>query len=480
MDLAGLVAGALLSKKGYRVVVLGQGAQPLVYEHRGLPMCRRVELAYGMQAPSIRRVFDELALGLELRNLPKPLEPAFQVALPHARIHVSADPRKVEKELQREFPGCIEDARRFFAQLQANDARVLEILELRPTLPPQGMVETYKFSRLVKRFPMLDDEWASEDPLQHFVHGHPFRAFMQAPFRFLSGLLPARPYPAAFARNVTELMKGTFGFDRGPWALRSLFTDLIAQGGDIWPRAAVVEVQMRRGKAEALVLRDRRQTIGIDCVVCNTDPKRFFQLVPPEQQDERFHHAIHTLQPVYYTFVGNFAVRARAVPEAMGRHVFLVGDVDQPLDEDNLVHLARDLDAPTHTDSRDVRLLTGAMRVPLSAASGGVDGARTLLARMQRRIEDVVPFLPEHLLASHTPWLQTSADGDPDAFDASELQPAYGEALGNTLGLSPVATATAYRNVLLGSDAAFCGLGHDGPYTAALHLVEQAAAIVGR
>jgi phytoene dehydrogenase-like protein len=472
-DLCGLVLGALLTKKGYRVLIVGQGGMPLLYEHQGHAMCRRVDLAHGLQAPAIKRVFDELALGLELRNLPRPLEPAFQVVLPRARVQVGGHGPLLERELQREFPGAESAIARFQGELRTLDTLVQEGLSQRPTLPPQGVVETFQFRRLVKRYPMLDDEWSPPDPLAHFPHGHPFRAYVHAPYRFLSGLLPARPIPAAFARTLVELGKGAFQYERGPWALRNLFVDLVAARGDVWWKAAVAEVQVKRGKASHLVLRDRQQTVGADCVVCNTDPKRFFQLVPQEQQDEAFHHQIHTLQPVYYTFVGNFVVRARAIPEAMGKHVFIVGNPQETLEEDNLVHLARDLDAGAATDDREARLLTAAMRVPIPAASGGVETAHELLDKMQRRIEEVVPFLPEHLIARHTPWLGAGADEGGQELELRDLQPAYGEPLPHTLGLSPVATATPYRNVLLGSDAAFCGLGHDGPYYAALALLRQ-------
>ena len=467
-DLAGLVFGALCAKRGYRVLVIGQGSQGVLYEHQGHTMCRRIELPHGLTSPPIKRVFDDLSLGLELRNLPKPLDPAFQVVLPKSRVNVTTNPKLFERELRREFPGVEEEISYFFRRVAEIDGDVEEVLKLRPNLPPTGVVETFQFRRLVKRFPFLDDEWAIEDPLIRFGHGHPFRAFVNAPFRFVSGMLPARPYPATFVRAVTELWKGTATYDHGPNALRQMFLGLITAAGDFKAKDVVAQIDVQRGKAVSITLRDRRQVIGCDLLVCNMDPKRFFQLIPQELQNEEFHHQVHTLQPVYYTLVGNFVVRARAIPEAMARHVFAVNDPSQPLEEDNCVHMARDLDTPTGTDDREVRLITAAMRVPIHATSGGVRAAEGLLDRLQRRVEETIPFLSEHLLARHTPWLK--ADDDGGDIDPTELQPCYGEAIPHTLGTSPVATATGYRNILVGGDAAFCGLGHDGPYVAALNL----------
>jgi len=471
-DLAGLIFGALCAKKGYRVLVVGQGTQGALYEHGGHTLARRIELPHGLQSSPVRRVFEELSLGLELRNLPKVLEPGFQVVLPRARINVTTQEKLLQRELRREFPGSDAAIATFLRRVAEIDAQVEEVLKLRPNLPPSGIMEGFQFRRLVKRFPFLDDEWAIEDPLATFPHGHPFRAFVHAAFRCVCGMLPARPYPATFVRTVTALLRGGFHFEHGPNALRNLFLGMIAAAGDVKPQGVVAQIDVHRGKARSLVLRDRRQVVGVDLVVCNTDPKRFAALIPQEQQNEEYHHIIHTLQPVYYTFVGNFVVRARAIPEAMARHVFCVGDVTQPLEEDNLLHLARDLDVGTATDDREVRLLSAAMKVPIGAASGGVRTAHALLDRMQRRIEDTLPFLGEHLLLRHTPWLKADEEGED--IDPLELQPAYGEAIPHTLGTSPIATVTGYKNILMGGDASFCGLGHDGPYVAALNLFEHA------
>ena len=471
MDLAGLAYGAMCAKRGYRVLVVGQGQSGALYEHGGFTLARRIEMQFGLGSLAARRMFDELSRGQEMRNLPRPLEPSFQVVLPRARVSVSTQPKLLERELRREFGGMDREISEFFRKVREVDGQVDEVLKVRPVLPPSGFLETLRFRSQVKKYPILDDEWAVDDPLQRFPHGHPLRAFFNAPVRFVSGMVPARPYPAGFVRAVAELWKGTFVFERGPDALRDLFLSVIANSGDVRPRAQVAQIGVHRGKATHLIMRDRRETIGCDLVVCNTDPKRFGALIAQEQQNEEYHHVLHMLQPICHTFLGNFVVRARAIPEAMGRHVFAVADLSQSLEEDNLVHIARDPDVGLVGEDREVRLITAAMRVPISAASGGPAAARELLDRLQRRVEDVVPFLSEHLLYRHTPWIRDGVDGEPEDIDAGELQPAYGEAVAHTLGTSPLATLTAYKNVLMGGDASFCGLGSDAPYQAAWNLL---------
>ena len=479
-DLSGLILGALCAKKGYRVVVLGQGGRPVAYEHEGYSMRRRAPLLYGLGSPAVRRVFEHLSMALELRNLPRLLDPGFQIVLPTGRVDMANDPRRLQAELERELPGQSAHIGAFFRRVSEIDARVEEVLELGLRLPPQGLRETFQFRRLVKRFPFLDDEWAIEDPLAEFGHAHPFRALINAPYRFCCDMLPARPYPATFVRVVDGLRKGIFDLDGGPDALPNLFLDIIRGGGDVRPRAQVVQVEIRRGRASHVVLRDRRQTIGCDVLVCNTDPRRFFSLVPPEQRRDDYHRAINILQPVYHTFTASFVVEARAVPEAMARHVFAVADLRRPLEDDNLLHISRDSSDVRRTGERQLRTLTASMRVPISAAMAGPVAAERMLDLMQTRLGAIVPFLDELLVARHTPWLRPQAGGAPGAMeiDPDELAPAYGEALPHTLGTSPIATSTGYRNVLLGSNAAFCGFGSDGPYVAALQMMAQVDELV--
>ena len=471
--MAGLAYGALCAKRGYRVLVIGQGPSGALYSHNNHTLCRRLELNYGLSGGIVRRVFDELSMGLQLRNLPRRLEPSFQVVLPKARIAVTTQPKLAEREFKREFGGQDAAISTFFRDITQVDSQVLDVLNVRPVLPPSGFLESFKLKSQTKKYPLLGDDLAIDDPLASFEHGNPFRAFVQAPFRFASGMVPARPYPATFARAITELWHGCCAFEQGPNTLRDLFTGMIAGSGDVRPQSVVQQITIQRSKATQVMLRDRKELISFDLLVCNGDPKRFFALIPQQSQNDDYHHQIHMLQPICHTFIGNFVVRAAAVPEAMGRHVFAVADLSLSLEEDNLIHIGVDCDVGPSAPERELRLITAAMRVPISAAAAGTDGVESLLDRLQARIEETMPFLREHLVMRHSPWQGWGQHTAGDDIDAAELQPGYGEAIAHTIGTTPLATLTGYKNVLVGGNAAFCGLGAEGPYLAAWNLLQH-------
>ena len=91
-----------------------------------------------------------------------------------------------------------------------------------------------------------------------------------------------------------------------------------------------------------------------------------------------------------------------------------------------------------------------------------------------------MPFLSEHLVRRHTPWIRMThgPEGPRESLDPLELRPCYGEAVPHTLGTSPTTITTGYRNVLLGGDIAFCGLGSDAPYVGGLHMYSLARDLV--
>ena len=106
-DLAGIIFAALAARQGYRVCVIGQGDEPSRYRVDGHWFLREREVFTGVGvSPAIHRVFSELALGLEMKNRPQPLEPTIQLAMPGVRLDFSRESRILDRELEREFPGA--------------------------------------------------------------------------------------------------------------------------------------------------------------------------------------------------------------------------------------------------------------------------------------------------------------------------------------------------------------------------------------
>jgi hypothetical protein len=233
---------------------------------------------------------------------------------------------------------------------------------------------------------------------------------------------------------------------------------------------------VKRNKVVEGYVRDRRESLGCNMLICNTDVKRFFQLIPPEHQKERFHHRIHTLQPTHHFFTVNIAVSRSGVPEGMAKHVFVVKDPSKHLEDDNLVVVSRFDD---DSAGSDVVVLTATCRLKARRFTPDVNFVQEMTHRVMTRLrESIFPFLDEHVRDVHSPWLATDPYSGELRFDPDVLAPIYRGYVENTLDASALPVFTDYKNVLVCGSQVFGGLGFEGAFVSALNAFRRVSQTV--
>src|ERR1051325_4487140 len=85
-ELSAVLAAGLLSRRGFRVLVVRDPALADVYEEGGHELSKRPFPILGIDGPAWRRVLSELNLTQSLRRRLLPQRPSFQVVLPDRRI----------------------------------------------------------------------------------------------------------------------------------------------------------------------------------------------------------------------------------------------------------------------------------------------------------------------------------------------------------------------------------------------------------
>lgn len=477
-ELPGLIYAAMLAKKGYRVLVVGHGNRPNRFIHDGFAFVRRPWLFSGFEtSPPIKKVFAELSLSLEMHNRPKPFDPFYQVVLPGRRVDVVGKEALLERELSREFPGEVPRIQGFYRAIREHNDNLSRLLEAPVIFPPDGFFESRRFRSLTE--PILAG--VPQDPLSTFQPGHPFRPFVLAPLLFGTGCQVAPYSPIQLIRSVTHLGRGLYHIEGGVDALKAIFIDRVKNNcGDFRDKVLIDRFNMKRGKVREIVIRDRREVIGCEVVVCNMDVKRFFNLIPEEDQKERFHLKVLELQPTHYLYTVNFALRADAIPEGMGRHVFVVGDGNKPLDDDNLLLLCVDPADRAGGEKDDTRVLSVSARLKAKNVRPTVEGIEATDARLVHQVQKVVPFFHEHLLAKASSWIGFDKRTRAPSVDTTQLVPIFGTPLPGTLDASPIACRTAYKNVLITGDHLHAGLGFEGAFLATLNAVQLTQDLITR
>ena len=79
-SLGALVAAALLARRDFSVLVLGQGARPASYRLGERTLRRRPLLLLGASSPSLRRALSELAQTQTFRRRTTPVDPMPHLA----------------------------------------------------------------------------------------------------------------------------------------------------------------------------------------------------------------------------------------------------------------------------------------------------------------------------------------------------------------------------------------------------------------
>jgi len=477
-DLPGLIFGALAAKKGYRVLVLGNGGQDNIYDFHGFQFVRRPHLLFGFQDSNpIREVFRELALAPEMRNLPRPMNPICHVVLPDARVELTHMKGILEEEIQREFPGKVAAFRDFLAQAGEAEKDLEAFFRDLPPLPPGTLQEWWRgrahrkvLESVRRRYREQVEPLLGEDPR--------LRSLVAAPLSLMSGLADPLREPLPALRLANHLLRGLHFVEWGLDSLKTLFLDRVkANSGDVRPQDTVDMMLVRRGEIREVELRGRQETIGANLVVLAGDQGPLPDLIPEEGQKKRYRQKVDRLPPSHYLVTVNVGVHREAIPEGMAQTAFVVTDPRRPLEGPNLLCVQADpAMQPPDMVQRDQATLAVSGRLP----AGSFDGKPSSLAAFGRelltRAQTLMPFLEEHTRVSAISSVGIHPRSGDTVVDPSGLVPFWPEVHKRSLGLAIWPIRTAYRNAIFLGEGAAGPLGFEGAFVAGLqafHLLKE-------
>src|SRR5580692_5391858 len=114
-----LTTAALLARRSWRVLVLGQGWRAPTYQYAGVTLARRPFTFLAGSSPAWGRVLVELAQSQTSRRRTLPLDPMFQVLAPKLRLELAPDIQLFGREIDRTYP----EVRRVVDELYGELAR---------------------------------------------------------------------------------------------------------------------------------------------------------------------------------------------------------------------------------------------------------------------------------------------------------------------------------------------------------------------
>ena len=490
-QLGGVVAGALLARRGFRVLHVAHDDPGFHYVDHGyvLPFGPAVVPA-PRQLPAAEAVLAELGLATDLSRALAPSDPDLQLLLSKHRVDVSRDPGILRTELRREWPKEAETLEAAFGTLGTLFDFAGFFLRAAPPLPPDGFGERRAVSKALKlasSAPGAPPRGVDEARPFPALEDHELVQSLSILHRFLT-YLDGSPSPLSLVRLLGGALRGTNRLPGGLGTLREMVRRRIAEsrgelrGGPGEP-AVATGFELDGSRVAAVRLADSPDAhVARACVVA-TDASRFLPLLPVDVAGSRAASVLHRVRASRQLLSVNLVVTEAALPPALGENVLALRDAAGGDGLDNAVFLQV---LPARRDAKrgagekgpatdavpDERVVCASGFV---AAGEPTDALRAAAGRIREAVADAIPFFERHLVAESAPLLAEAGRAG-----VSPVHPLYETDLDDRLGVSALPVRGPWKNLVFAGREVVPGLGVEGEFYAGIQAAGHVAALLGR
>lgn len=344
--IGGLTAGALLARRGYRVLILDQALAPggcaSTFKRKGFTFDVGATQVAGLEPGGIHhRIFSELEIDLPAAT---PCDPACAVYLPGETepINVWRERERWQAERQRQFPGSEP-----FWQLLATLYKASWAFQGRdPVLPPRNIWDLWQLTKAVRPGTLITLPYTFltvGDALRGYGLGNDqrLRTFLDLQLKLYSQVdaeETALLY-AATALSVSQLPQGLFHLKGSMQVLSDRLVDAFKRdGGQLLMRHTVEHIQLKDEKATGVSIRNQKTgevwTQPADHVVANVTVQNLVHLLG-ENAPKGYKHRVEKLPPASGAFVVYLGVDESAIPPGCPPHLQFLYDANGPIGENN-------------------------------------------------------------------------------------------------------------------------------------------------
>lgn len=456
-DLAPLLCAALLCKRGFRVLVVGDGSpepEPLT----GV-ICE-------IDSPVARRVLAELGIQQVVRRMEQALDPRFQMVTPGVRLDVHADHERLMASVAREIPAEAAAAKAFYEAVYAGLESVDRVLAREVAIPPRGFIEKQRLRRLLSSTPFGQDGLGGR-LLDALASAPGLRTCLLAHIVPRSRLERGQIVPVHAALLHGRAVRSQVLLRDGLAGLKDLLRKRVSNTrGEARTEERIEEIEIDGGRVVHVRLAGHESATGCDTLVSGVRLGWLAGLV--RQDGSRIDGralGMHGLEMVAHRATIGFVLRDEAFPEPMARLVHVIFDENEPPFEANLAVLERLSGSDEGTSGLGVSFLVGHARLLEDPSC-----LRAVAAEVKRRLRRVVPFLEGFVIDERpVPDLgpPSGSDEDPSEAIARVLPALYRTSSPGPWGACGVGFTTRIPNVVVCSAEVLPGFGDEGQWIAA-------------
>ena len=304
-----LSAAALLARRTFRVLVVGEGFRRARYHHEGSALLRRQRPPVGYDSPVFARVRLELAEEPTWRRRAPLLDPMFRLDWAEGKaLSVPPSLERFLAEVERTDPAERAAVAAFYPELAEYNAALDGLLPSPAALFGDGFLARRKKRNALAELAALHARIPPGPRGKLGTMLHELTRFA-APLVDLPPLAEARLH-GSWTRGLTRL-------EGGDDALTDLLVDRIrSSGGTVEAGARVTSIATKGTRVVSVALDDARAPVQASFVLTVTPARTFFRKLPDFSPDARDLASLYSPRPVKARTSTSFVVRNGAVPEA--------------------------------------------------------------------------------------------------------------------------------------------------------------------
>ncbi len=403
-QVGGALAAALLARRGYQVLYVDHDGLGPGYTHESwvLPYGPFV-MAPVRSLPPLEEAATELGLTQVIQRALKPVS-KIQLVRPGERLdlfRVSPDTGRLPKEVERALGKERVDS--FMSAIGTlSTQRFRPELRGYPDLPPDGFFSRRRFLSLTKK-------------LEGLGAGAPLKLLEET--RLLGELGKFLTYSESdgFARGfpLAAVLEEPQTIEGGRHGLRELFlTRLKELGGDVLAHdeTTVVESLGFDGAKVSGIKLVRGDTLyKTSCVIGATDAGALRRLVSDKKKHRELSEVLDGASAKQVLFTVNWVLPEKALPRGMGELLLVESSTDDQPDLSNatLIQVVPAKRADGEPAGED-RVVIASAFAPASARELGEVHLTGLMERLNRRLEELMPFSRKQVKLVSAPYLHAS------------------------------------------------------------------------
>lgn len=401
----GLLAGALLAKRGFRVLAIHQDDEtPMVLGKYTFPS-HRYPLT-GLEHPEfLGGAFDALTIHPSERKLLQPGVPSYQVLMPQHRVDVYADER-LGRELEREFGDEEKLLSAFYARLKDDAQDFVEFWRRRKEqVPTPTLMQKVGLGSLRRReSPLFPNRQPTVGDVYDELGLPPLlRTFLNAQLIAFGYAMAPEYLPMPIAAQLLQGARdGLYTDQERVEPLIDLLTERIKTlHSDVLPHKRIEQLEFSWGKFTEFTFEGDSHRSSCDYLIWNCAVQSLLPLLPDSVRSKGYED--RSMHGEYERFSIYLAVEEHVIPVGIQEHSIIVGDPELPLQDGNLVLTTLSPEGVESFAPAGVRTLTLSTVVKAERESRTKAARRETATIMLTHLKRVMPFLEDYVRALHIP-----------------------------------------------------------------------------